>query len=253
MTAGEGDGYPIHLDAGARALDALDADEAAAFDAHLPGCESCRIELEEFRSTGALLASAVAGSPPAAIRARVMARIAELPQLPPAPAPGDPLADATLVPLRRAWYCRPITLLAAAAVVIVVVVGAVVLATRPTTQTAAVDTAAMQRCVAAAPDAHMMTPTLGTGGNVMMAHSCHAAVVRVDGLPALPAGQIYQLWVMDPSGARSVGMLGTEPSIEHPMVTAVRDDDTDIRVSVEPASGSAAPSGTPVWMVDLTS
>ena len=31
-----------HLNTGAAALGALDADEQAVFDAHLAGCESCR-------------------------------------------------------------------------------------------------------------------------------------------------------------------------------------------------------------------
>ncbi len=123
--------------------------------------------------------------------------------------------SAPVVPLRRAWYRRPITLLVAAAAIAAIVVGSVVLANRPGPQSATGD-AAMQQCVAAAPDAHMMMPTVGAGGDVTMAHSCHAAVVRVDGLPVLPSGQTYQLWVMAPSGARSVGMLGAEPSAAAP-------------------------------------
>ena len=241
--------HPVHLDSGARAVDALDPDEIVAFDGHLAECEPCRIELAEFQATAAQLGAAVAAAPPADLRPRVLASIARLPQLPPltsepdrvmTPAPRSPDDDqapgrpAPVLPLRRAWYRRPVTLLVAAAAIAAIVVGSVVLANRPGPQSATGDVA-MQQCVAAAPDAYMMMPTVGAGGDVTMAHSCHAAVVRVDGLPVLPSGQTYQLWVMAPSGARSVGMLGAEPSAEHPMVTAVHDNDTDIRVSVEPA------------------
>jgi hypothetical protein len=260
-------GHPVHLDSGARAVDALDPDEIVAFDGHLAECEPCRIELAEFQATAAELGAAVAAAPPADLRPRVLASIARLPQLPPLTSepeqprvvPPRPLDEdpalaplAPVVPLRRAWYRRPITLLVAAAAIAAIVVGSVLVANRPGPQSATGD-AAMQQCVSAAPDAQMMMPTVGAGGDVTMAHSCHAAVVRVDGLPVLPSGQTYQLWVMAPSGARSVGMLGAEPSAQHPMVTAVHDTDTDIRVSVEPASGSATPSSPPVWMVDLTS
>jgi hypothetical protein len=288
-TAGRSGGrrdHPIHLDAAARALDALDAAEGAAFDAHLPGCETCRQELSDFLATAAVLGSAVAQRPAPGVRARVMARIAELPQQPPTvgtgsgpvgsrgapvagpgdPAagpgdpgfgpgdpgfgPGDPPGAGLVLPIRRTWYRRPAALVAAAVLGIGIATTAVVLATRPA-QPAAAGPGSMEECVATAPDATLMTPSLGAGGDVMMAHSCHAAVVRVEGLPALPSGQTYQLWVMAPSGARSVGMLGAVPDPQHVMVAGLREGDTDIRVSVEPAAGSAEPSSAPVWMVHL--
>jgi hypothetical protein len=260
--------HPIHLDAAARALDALDAAEGAAFDAHLPGCETCRQELSDFLATAAALGSAVARRPAPGVRGRVLARIAELPQQPPAfgasdgpAAPsdgrstGDTVAAATrdtVVPVGRAWYRRPATLIAAAVLAVGIVTTTVVLATRPAGRSVAGGAASMEECVDAAPDATLMTPSLGSGGDVMMAHSCHAAVVRVEGLPTLPSGQAYQLWVMAPSGARSVGMLGAVPDPEHVMVTGLREGDTDIRVSVEPAAGSPEPSSAPVWMVHLS-
>jgi hypothetical protein len=258
-------GTPIHLNAGARALDALDAQDAAVFDEHLAGCESCRTELAEFEATAASLGAAVSQVPPAVIRERVLRAISVSPQLPPvtlravpemAPAPtsektpGTAAAPAAGGRRPRPWLRRPVTMLAAAAVILAIAVGAVLLAARPAPK--AVDaSAAMAECVSSAPDAHMMMPSVGTAGDVMMAPSCHAAVVRVDGLPTLPGGQTYQLWVMAPNGARSVGMLGPDPSPTQPMVTAVKAGDTDIRVSVEPATGSAAPTSGPVWMVHL--
>ena len=255
-------GHLLHLDTGARALDALDPDEAAAFDAHLSDCEPCRNELAEFHATAAVLGVASSVGPPAAVRQAVMASIARLPQLPPGPPrsgstgdipPGRGAADPLVAsPDRRrvAWYRRPASLVAAAALVVLIVVGAVLVATRPADQ-AADPSAAMEHCVASAPDAHMMMPSVGSGGDVMMAPSCHAAVVRVDGLPALPSGQTYQLWVTSASGPRSAGMLGQYPTPDHAMVTAVDIGDTDIRVSVEPVAGSSAPTSAPVWMVRL--
>ena len=50
----------IHHLAAAYALDALDARERAAFEAHYPSCEVCRADVLEFRSTLAVVAEAEA-------------------------------------------------------------------------------------------------------------------------------------------------------------------------------------------------
>jgi anti-sigma factor ChrR (cupin superfamily) len=72
------------------ALDALDADDRRAFEAHLDGgCDSCRAEYHSFRLVAARLVHLVPPiAPPAALRDRLMARIAEL------AAPAAPAADA---------------------------------------------------------------------------------------------------------------------------------------------------------------
>lgn len=64
------------------ALDALDAEEARAFEAHLKeGCAACEAELREFESVVADLAfAAPAAEPPAGARARLLALISEEPE-----------------------------------------------------------------------------------------------------------------------------------------------------------------------------
>ena len=46
----------IHALSGAYAVDALDDDERAQFEAHLAGCPSCRSEVDSLREAAALLA-----------------------------------------------------------------------------------------------------------------------------------------------------------------------------------------------------
>ena len=73
----------IHALSGAYAVDALDDDERAGFEAHLPGCRDCQVEVAELRRAAAELAHDVAEEPPAALRASVLGAIAQVRPLPP--------------------------------------------------------------------------------------------------------------------------------------------------------------------------
>ncbi|HEY7421550.1 MAG TPA: anti-sigma factor [Gaiellaceae bacterium] len=92
----------------AYALDALDPDEAEAYERHLGQCEKCREQLAELNGTAASLAfAAVAPAPPARLRASILDAAA---------------AERTnVVPLRRRrWVGRGLAVAAAAAACIVV-------------------------------------------------------------------------------------------------------------------------------------
>ena len=62
----------MHELLGAYALDAVDVDERAAFEAHLATCSACAQELDELRAMLADLAESTAVAPPPALRARVL-------------------------------------------------------------------------------------------------------------------------------------------------------------------------------------
>jgi anti-sigma-K factor RskA len=92
----------------AYALDALDPDEAEAYERHLSQCEECREQLAELNETAAALSfCAVAPPPPAGLRASILdAAAAE---------------RSNVVPLlRRRWVARGLAVAAAAAACIVV-------------------------------------------------------------------------------------------------------------------------------------
>ena len=106
----------------AYALDALDPDEAAAYERHLGQCEECRVQLAELTETGASLAfAAVAPAPPARLRASILdAAAAE---------------RSNVVPLlRRRWVARGLAVAAAAAACIVVGLAVSLSQSSPTTQ-----------------------------------------------------------------------------------------------------------------------
>ena len=69
-----------HNAAAAYAVDALTSVERAEFESHLDGCSLCQSEVGEYAETLADLAPLVATAPPAALRAKVMAAVADLRQ-----------------------------------------------------------------------------------------------------------------------------------------------------------------------------
>jgi anti-sigma-K factor RskA len=98
----------LHDLTAAYALDALDADEAEAYERHLSQCEDCREQLADLNETAANLAfGGVAPAPPPQLRAAILdAAAAE---------------RSNVVPLfRRRWVARGLAVAAAAAACVVV-------------------------------------------------------------------------------------------------------------------------------------
>lgn len=238
-----------HLDTGARALDALPAEEIRAFEAHLADCPPCAAEYREFTETVALLGAAVAIDPAAALHRSVMRLVDITPQTPPVVSPvafnGGPARSDRSGPLRR-WYRRPPALLAAAVLALLVIAGGILASVRGTE---APPTA--EQCVEHAADARVVTPTVGVGGSVRFAPSCRAALVITPKLPALAGERGYRLWVMAGSAATSEGLISASATPSG-VVVPVTVGDTAVGVSVEPSGGSDALTTDPIWVVPLT-
>lgn len=73
----------LHTLTGAYAMNALDDAERAAFEAHLPDCDPCREEVEDFASTVEMLAGAVAVQPPPHLKGAILDTVARTRQDPP--------------------------------------------------------------------------------------------------------------------------------------------------------------------------
>ncbi|HEY6296923.1 MAG TPA: anti-sigma factor, partial [Streptosporangiaceae bacterium] len=106
-----------------------------------------------------------------------------------------------------------------------------------------------------APDAVMLTARVTGGGTatVVMSHRERALVFTAAGLPALPAGSCYQLWLMGPTGDRPAFVL---PAPDHGMTgpvtaTGVKAGDwIGLTISpVGPMSGHLA--AKPILMLNL--
>jgi len=243
----------IHALGGAYALDAVDDLERVAFDRHLAECETCALEVAEYRETVTRLAEGAWSVPPPRMRERVLARAAATPQQPPN---GHRRGAAS--PVAR-W--RRLT--AAAAVVGVLGIGAAattyaVQEQRIGDQRAAVAQAQQQaariEAVLAAPDAALRAGDLTGGGRVTLVVSDteDAGVVVLADAPPPGPDRAYQLWVV-PAGSVtpvSVGLLQAGRSAATELIEGVRGRAV-FAVSLEPAGGSPQPSTTPLVGISL--
>ena len=102
--------HPADL-AGAYALHALDADDTAAFEAHLAESERARIESAELNDTAVALGLAVAPvQPSSALKANLMSMLASTPQLAPLPrAAGPATTDAAASASETTPVVPPVT------------------------------------------------------------------------------------------------------------------------------------------------
>ncbi len=239
--------HDLHLLTGAYALDALDGIERARFERHLARCGSCREEVRGLRETAALLANATAIAPPPEMRQRVLAATAQIRQLPP-PGHAAPVLGVYQAARRRLGSARPAVMIAVTAVAAVIVA---LLVLQVTTVRQLHSAQARSQAIAAvlsAPDARIQTTSTRVGGTVtaVVSPGHQEAVVTTAGMPALPGGRVYQLWVMSKGGARSAGLLlaSDEPALASGFGAA-----DQLGITIEPAGGTTRPTTAPIVVI----
>ena len=225
----------LHHLAGAYALDALDPDERAAFEAHYPTCDVCRADVGDHRETAAVLAAAIASPPPDALKERVMAEVAATRQI-------SPLLPDRVVDLaeRRRARGRRAGAAAAVAALVVAVVGVASIAFRA-------DDSDDLEAVLAAPDAVVATLD-GDAGTLQLVWSAERDQVALlgRGLPAAAPGQAYALWFLLADGVAPAGLFVPDETGSLRSVLDVDDlQGNGFGVTIEPAGGSDQPT-TPV-------
>lgn len=256
---------------GAYALNALDADEVARFEAHLAQSEETRNESTELADTAVLLGLAtdpIAPSP--ALKRNLMAQLATTPQLPREVTRPPEYRTADASRGRRAasgrrgaasrpggaqsraqarWFARPMVAIAGIAAAAVLIVGGGVLTNtlgQSMTQQAAADQLA---AINSAPDSQRLAADISGGGTATLvwSDSLKSSAMIVDGLATLPNDKTYQLWYIDDSGARSAGTFGVQGagSTWRVLTGDLRKGDT-IGLTVEPSGGSTAPTTAPI-------
>jgi anti-sigma-K factor RskA len=228
-----------HVLTGSYALDALGASERAEFERHLQTCLSCDAEVRGLRETAARLAMARAVTPPARMEQRVLAATYQTRQLP--PLAGDRLGVVRLRAV-RSWPRRLAVAAAAASVAAAAGLGVAQVSTQHQLDSVRASGAAIARVVTAA-DARVETARSRQGGSVTMVTSAklREVVVSATGMAALPSGRVYQVWVMSPAGARSVGLLQDTQLLAHAVTSGDR-----IGITVEPSGGTTRPTTAPV-------
>ena len=236
-----------HVLTGSYALDALPDPERAEFERHLQHCPSCEAEVRGLRETAARLAMAQALQPPPGMEQRVLAATYRTRQLPPLPTDrlhADRGQVSRLFARQPGRIPRRMTAFAAAAsVAAAVALGITQVSTQHQLESTQASDAAITRVVTA-PDARIETTRTSAGGSVTVVASAalREAVVTSTGMVSPPAGRVYQVWVMSPSGARSAGLMAGRGTL---LASAVVPGDR-IGITVEPAGGTSKPTTTPV-------
>jgi anti-sigma-K factor RskA len=248
------------------ALDALDSEERALFEAHLADCPECQSEVAAYREVAGALAHVV---PTTAIprsealrdwilqEAREVRPIASPPRpLPVKPAPVRP--PRAIVP----W------LVAAAAIIGAVGLGVVyqgerreVEDLRQKLESAESELARTDSTLAAflGPEVHVVSLTAAAEQKprlrVFWNHTQRKFIVTALNLPPAPEGKTYQLWAIRKGKAPlSMGTFNADPSGRTATTLAVAAEINDggfiddCALTVEPAGGSPQPTETP-WMV----
>lgn len=242
-----------HALSGAYAVDALDAEERARFEAHLRECRDCQEEVASLQEAAALLGTDPV-EPPASVRDAVLAGIQSIRPLPPIvqeAAPVDELADRRA---RRGLVHRltRTPLLVAAAVVLLLAVGAGFLRPWAGDDTRNEPPTAADRVLAAA-DATEVAKDFpdGSKATLVVSRSQGKAVIRTRHMALPPSGKTYQLWLQSPAGEMvPAGLMPEEAD-----TTYVLDGDaskaTGVGITVEPDGGSDHPTSQPIALFPL--
>ncbi len=231
----------------AYALGALDAEEAAALESHLRTCASCRDELAGYRLVSDSLLTALPPKPPsAALRKRLQNRL--------------PGAQKQSRP-RLVWDFSRLSLGLGFAVLLLLNIFSLVQLRGIQTQQAGllhrVENAQVALAMLSYPGVQTL-PVSGeaVSGTLLLDADRNTAVLVAWNLPELPAGQTYQVWLVEPGGGRvSAGLF--RPEIGQPYTTeAIASSQTlsnfvGIGVTIEPAGGSDHPTGERVLKVDF--
>jgi len=230
----------VRANAGAYALGALSADERAAFERHVAACQPCAEYCASFAPVSAgLLAAAPLRRPPPQIRAALLQKIQ--------PAPARPslwarLAQGWAAPRRGVAFAGMALVLAVALIALAGPIGqfAAALQNRQMAQQLAADPAAAQLPMFGRPAAPQASGTL------RFRPDAKTGVLEARALPALPANQAYQLWLVNPDGTRDSGaVFQVRNSDEWVAVSGSKPLGQYIRfgITVEPAGGSPGPTG----------
>ncbi len=246
--------YDLHALSGAYAVDAIDDElERDRFVRHMRRCQQCSGEVRGLTETATRLAFAASRPPPVGLRERVLTLVSQTRQLPPV-VEARPRARRA----RLSWLPGRLPLLsygfAAACVGVAVVLLIVLVGTRNQLDQAQARNAALA-AVLSAPDSHSVTQTTSDGGHATLVYSLrrHALIFSSHGLPPLPSGKVYQLWLIGPRQATSAGLLpaGQAGQAGPLLATGVARGDS-FGMTVEPPAAPRSRPRPPSWSFRCT-
>src|ERR1700730_571650 len=196
--------HDLHSLSGAYALDALESGaERDRFIRHLNRCQTCTNEVRGFREVATATAFAAAARPE--LRERLRTAAPRTRQLPPeVRTHARPRRTRAWVP----WVPWLSGAIATASIVVAVLFGFAQAHTQQELNQARAVNQAIP-LVLSAPHVQLLTRPTSKGGvaTVVLAADRPALVVTPNGLPALPAGKVYQLWLIGKTKIVSAGLL----------------------------------------------
>jgi anti-sigma-K factor RskA len=214
----------LHDLTAAYALDALDADERSAYEAHLASCERCHEELRGFREVAGSLARAAGGpAPPPSLRARILDQAGR--------------ERPNVVPLRRRLAVPAMSAAAAVAAVVAVAFGLWAASLNRD-----LDRAEGELAVLSDPNAR--TFDTGNGEASLVVTPAGEAVLVVRKLAPAPPGKDYEIWVVDDGSAAPAGLF-EEPGVA--VLTRRVAPGQQVAVTLERDGGVDASSETPLF------
>jgi hypothetical protein len=242
--------HDLHILTGAYALDAVEGAERDRFEHHLRRCKSCGHEVHGLAETATGLGMAVSMTPPPQLKEQVLTAAAMTRQLPPVTEHHRPRP----VP-RPAWTPRLAVAVAAVSLAVAVALGVLGLSTRHELDTVRSQNQAIA-AVLAAPDARIMSQATTKGGTatVVVSRAEQKIVFTAAGLPSLPSGKVYELWLMGPPRIREAGLLSApSPGKTAPLLASGLVAGDKVGVTVEPAGGTSQPTTAPILLMSLSS
>ncbi|MFC6600423.1 anti-sigma factor [Kitasatospora paranensis] len=244
----------LHTLSGAYALHALTQGEQDAFERHLAQCEACRTEVTEFAATLARLGCACALTPPPGMEERAIAAIEGLRQLPPRTLT-DRIRPRILARRPRTIAAR---IVLAACLALTAGLGTIAVQQHDQAQQAETQSARLHTeltefgALLTAPDVRSTTAatTDGTGsGTAIWSRARNQAAFLATGLPALPAGRAWELWLDEGGAPRPAGLLRSADStlLLPTGIAGAR----ALALTDEPAAGSPQPTTDPVLLLPV--
>lgn len=222
----------LHDLTAAYALDALDPEDARAYEAHLARCSRCREELASLSdAAGALAYAAESPAPPPELRARILQQAQR--------------ERPNVVPLRPRWAV-PVAAAAAVAACAAIALGiwAVTLSNKLDSRDAALARQQRVAAIVAQPDAR--TIPFRQGKLVVTSGGTAALIVR--NLGPAPAGRTYEAWVSAGGAPRPAGLFRGGSDTALPLEGRV-EGGASVLVTVERAGGADAPTQKPFLSV----
>lgn len=262
------------------ALEALGDAHREELLSQQPGSEQARKELDAMQETSGLLGLAAAPvAPPARLKNSIMAAIANTEQLEPEqvpaadneasgsnqtePAPSAANDSATQHPASQPkperGTQRYFALAAGVLLLAAVSLGGMVINQNSQQRELESKMAAMASHqeeltrILSAPDAKSKTQTLDDGARITLSYSAAEGLMAVStaGMPELSSDKGYELWLISADGAVPAGMLEGSNANGMMMVSDQMKGITHFGITIEPATGSPAPTTDPIMLQSL--